>query len=30
VFLDLASPLTAFGISDNGEEDVSTESAALA
>ncbi len=30
VFLDPASPLTAFGISDNGEEDVSTESVALA
>jgi outer membrane receptor protein involved in Fe transport len=29
VFLDPASPLTSFGISDNGEEDVSTESAAL-
>jgi outer membrane receptor protein involved in Fe transport len=28
VFLDPASPLTSFGISDNGEEDVSTESAA--
>ena len=30
VFLDPASPLTAFGISANGEEDVSTESGALA
>jgi hypothetical protein len=30
VFLDPASPLTNFGISDNGEEDVSTESGALA
>ena len=30
VFLDPASPLTTFGISDNGEEDVSTESGALA
>jgi hypothetical protein len=30
VFLDPASPLTNFGISDNGEEDVSTESASLA
>jgi len=29
VFLDPASPLTSFGISDNGEEDVSTESGAL-
>lgn len=29
VFLDPASPLTTFGISDNGEEDVSTESGAL-
>jgi hypothetical protein len=29
VFLDTASPLTNFGISDNGEEDVSTESGAL-
>lgn len=28
VFLDPASPLTNFGISDNGEEDVSTESGA--
>ncbi len=28
VFLDPASPLTSFGISDNGEEDVSTETAA--
>jgi hypothetical protein len=27
VFLDPASPLTSFGISDNGEEDVSTETA---
>jgi hypothetical protein len=30
VFLDPASPLTSFGNSDNGEEDVSTESGALA
>jgi hypothetical protein len=30
VFLDPASPLTNFGISDNGEEDVSTESGSLA
>ena len=30
VFLDPASPLSSFGISDNGEEDVSTESASLA
>ncbi len=30
VFLDPASPLTNFGISDNGEEDVSTETGALA
>jgi hypothetical protein len=30
VFLDPASSLTNFGISDNGEEDVSTESASLA
>ncbi len=30
VFLDPASPLTSFGISDNGEEDVSTETGALA
>ena len=30
VFLDPASPLTAFGISDNGEEHVSTESGSLA
>ena len=30
VFLDPASPLTSFGISDNGEEDVSTESGSLA
>jgi hypothetical protein len=30
VFLDPASPLTNFGISANGEEDVSTESGALA
>jgi hypothetical protein len=29
VFLDPASPLTSFGISDNGEEDVSTESGAV-
>ena len=29
VFLDPASPLTSFGISDNGEEDVSTESGSL-
>ncbi len=29
VFLDPASPLTNFGVSDNGEEDVSTESASL-
>src|SRR5258708_32987625 len=30
VFLDPASPLTNFGISDNGQEDVSTETGALA
>jgi Carboxypeptidase regulatory-like domain/TonB dependent receptor len=30
VFLDPASPLTTFGISDNGEENVSTETGALA
>ena len=30
VFLDPSSPLSSFGISDNGEEDVSTESASLA
>ncbi len=30
VFLDPASPLSSFGISDNGEEDVSTESGSLA
>ncbi len=30
VFLDPASPLSSFGISDNGEEDVSTESASAA
>ncbi|MGH9505032.1 MAG: TonB-dependent receptor [Terriglobales bacterium] len=30
VFLDPASPLTSFGISDNGEEDVSIESGSLA
>jgi hypothetical protein len=30
VFLDPASPLTTFGISDNGEEQVATESASLA
>ncbi len=29
VFLDPASPLSSFGVSDNGEEHVSTESAAL-
>ena len=29
VFLDPSSPLTTFGISDNGEEQVATESAAL-
>ena len=29
VFLDPASPVSAFGISDNGEEDVSTESGSL-
>jgi hypothetical protein len=29
VFLDPASPLSSFGVSDNGEENVSTESAAL-
>jgi hypothetical protein len=29
VFLDPASPLTSFGISDNREEDVSTESGAV-
>jgi len=30
VFLDPASPLSSFGISDNGEENVSTESGSLA
>ena len=30
VFLDPASPLTTFGISDNGQEQVATETAALA
>ncbi len=29
MFLDPASPLTTFSISDNGEEDVSTESGAV-
>ncbi len=29
VFLDPSSPLTTFGVSDNGEEQVTTESAAL-
>ncbi len=30
VFLDPASPLSSYGISDNGEEDVSTESGSVA